>query len=190
MIGDRFWKMIDDWWQINRYHRTSRDESLLQESRGHSERAHTFWDTQPVPSMSSESLVRKGWKCQTAPGFLLRIQDIRKWINSWKYTGGIFYCYFRVPKTTTTAYKTDQHSSGFTSPRLVPPRYSKDNGPLDNVKTPEDVRAEPWPICTFQEAQSLCRKLLFQIVFCQICILSFRESTWLFPNWPGSFPKC
>ena len=32
------------------------DKPLQQESRRHSERPHTFWDTQPVPSMSSELL--------------------------------------------------------------------------------------------------------------------------------------
>ena len=31
-------------------------KTFQQESRRHSERPHTFWDTQPVPSMSSELL--------------------------------------------------------------------------------------------------------------------------------------
>lgn len=55
-----------------------RKRGPCEESRRHSERPHTFWDTQPVPSMSSE--------------------------------------------------------------------YSQDNGPLDNIKTPEDVRSDPYPL--------------------------------------------
>lgn len=58
----------------------------------------------------------------------------------------MMYSYFTAPKTTTT-YKTACSNSGFSTPTVLndlPPRYSKDNGPLDNVKTPEDVRAAPW----------------------------------------------
>lgn len=44
--------------KISKENRMECVDTALQESRRHAERPHTFWDTQPVPSMSSELLGR------------------------------------------------------------------------------------------------------------------------------------